>query len=238
MNTSAPIYTASSLDTLTRFDERLRQWSLAKGAVEFAFPALIDRATLDTAGYPVAFPHLLLGTCCAIDPAHPSECRPTDWSLSPAVCYHAYAHLAGHTLDSGQLLAARGPCFRNEIAAELSHGRRQIEFQMRELILVGPPDWIEAQLSGVHEEIAAFGLPGQWKTASDPFFLPTARGKARMQQLAETKHEFCLADGLAIASTNRHRDFFGRRFDISLPDGSTAHSACVAFGLDRWTSNL
>jgi hypothetical protein len=62
-------------------------------------------------------------------------------------------------------------------------------------------------------------------TASDPFFLPRARGKAQMQRLLGTKFELCLPDGLAIASINRHGAFFGDRFDIRLADGSSAHSA-------------
>jgi hypothetical protein len=38
---------------------------------------------------------------------------------------------------------------------------------------------------------------------------------------------------LAVGSYNHHQDFFGRALDITLPDGSPAHTGCVAFGLER-----
>jgi len=38
---------------------------------------------------------------------------------------------------------------------------------------------------------------------------------------------------LAVGSYNYHQDFFGRSLNIALPDGSPAHTGCVAFGLER-----
>ena len=58
-----------------------------------------------------------------------------------------------------------------------------------------------------------------------------------MQRLLGTKIELCLPDGLAMASINRHGPFFGERFKICLGTGGSAHSACVAFGLDRWAAH-
>jgi seryl-tRNA synthetase len=60
-----------------------------------------------------------------------------------------------------------------------------------------------------------------------------------MQQAGALKHELQMAvdaagRSIAVASFNHHRDFFGTRFAISAPDGSPAHSGCVAFGLERW----
>ena len=37
-----------------------------------------------------------------------------------------------------------------------------------------------------------------------------------------------------MASFNRHEDFFGSRFNIRQPTGESAHTSCVAFGLERW----
>ena len=114
--------------------------------------------------------------------------------------------------------------------------------QMREIVLVGAAAWIKERLAvlqpGVEELARAFGLDGEWCAANDPFFLPRASGKARMQRLLGAKIEWCLPDGLAVASINRHRDFFGERFHIRDSTGAPAHSACVAFGLDRWAAHL
>jgi hypothetical protein len=51
--------------------------------------------------------------------------------------------------------------------------------------------------------------------------------------VAPTKRELCLADGLAIASINRHRSFFGEAYDIRYGN-EPARSACIAFGIERW----
>jgi hypothetical protein len=224
-------------------DAKLRAWSASQSAAERIWPALILAETLRRAGYHEAFPHLLMSASVTRDPeSASSEQTASQFALSPAVCYHAYASLENQQLSEGRIFAARGHCFRNEAPAELQPGRRQIEFQMRELIFVGSPEWLEERLRNMREDVLHLaqtcGLIGKWQTASDPFFLPRpeARGKAAMQMLLGTKSELCLPDGLAIASINRHRTFFGERFQISLPDRTPAHSACVAFGLDRWAA--
>ncbi len=222
-------------------DAPLQSWAHTHGGNECRWPVLIGAATLRRAGYHEAFPHLLMTAAFGAAPEQNADTiASSGWCLSPAVCYHAYASLEGQTLTQGVKLSARGHCFRNEEHAALTPGRRQVEFEMRELILIGAPDWIDHELSGVREEIAALAaahrLAGDWQPASDPFFLPRAQGKAHLQRILGTKVEFCLPDGLAIASINRHGAFFGGRFSISLPDATPAHSACIAFGLDRWAS--
>lgn len=113
---------------------------------------------------------------------------------------------------------------------------------MRELILIGKPAWLEEQLARIKADLDALatdqGLEGTWCPATDPFFLPKARGKAQIQRLLGTKIELCLPCGLAVASINRHGTFFGDRFQITLSSGETAHSACVALGLDRWAAHV
>ena len=234
----------SALARFEAMDETVRAWALASGAEEYHYPVLIAAATLRRAEYPEAFPHLLMAPAVAADPGKifaDQNARLTPWFLSPAVCYHAYSGLAGQTLPEARLITARGCCFRNEEAAELAPGRRQIEFEMRELILVGPTPWLEERLLALQPEVEALataaGLRGEWRTATDPFFLPRARGKAHLQRLLGTKLELCLPDGLAIASINRHGHFFGDRFEISTAGGARASSACIAFGLDRWVAH-
>lgn len=244
MNKSTPHRTGAEFSAFERLDSRLRQWALDEGGSEESFPVLIAAETLRCAEYPDAFPHLLMAPAVATDPAQAfahGNTTVADWFLSPAVCYHAYAQFAGRTLDCGETLTARGHCFRNEDAAALAPGRRQTEFEMRELILIGATEWIEERLAvlkpGVEALARAAGVSAEWQPASDPFFLPRARGKAHIQRLLGTKLELCLPDGLAIASINRHAAFFGERFDIRMSDGRLAHSACVAFGLDRWAAH-
>ena len=244
MKTLLPASKSGASIPLSLLDDELRTWALDGGCVEESYTVLIDAATLGRAGYPDAFPHLLMAPAVLRDPALPmsgGNMASTHWCLSPAVCYHTYARLEGQMLDPGVMITARGHCFRNEEPADLAPGRRQVEFQMREIVLVGNAAWVEARVRefqpGVERLARAQGLDGEWCPANDPFFLPRARGKAHMQRLLGTKIEWCLPDGLAVASINRHASFFGERFQIRDAGGDPAHSACIAFGLDRWAAH-
>jgi len=245
---AAPVRADAEIARFEAIDAGFRAWALEWAAEEVQFTALIARAILEQAEYPQAFPHLLLSACRCREPALAAPAlldspnlEQTGWLLSPAVCYHAYPRWAGQVLDQPRVLTARGRCFRHE--HEFVPGRRQLEFEMREIVLCGPPEWIEPRVAESQQRITALaarlGLVGAWETAEDPFFLPTAQGKAFIQRLQETKKEFIVPHPapLAIASVNRHGPFFGERFDIRLRTGGAAHTACIAFGLDRWASS-
>lgn len=255
---AAPPRAGGEIARFEAIDAHFLAWARAWRAEELQFAALIDAGTLRRAGYPDAFPHLLLSACRCSDPAQPlgrlladGNLAGTGWLLSPAVCYHAYAYLAGRTFTGPAVFTVRGRCFRHE--EEFVPGRRQLEFEMRELILVGAPAELEPWLAEAQtrtESLAAqLQLSGTWEVAQDPFFLPTSRGRQLLQRLHETKKEFLIdlsqsatpicgmepADStVAIASINRHGTFFGERFGLALSDGRPAHTACIAFGLDRW----
>jgi hypothetical protein len=245
--TAAPVRFGRQLARFEAIDQLFIAWAHEWHGMEAQFPALIARRVLEQAEYPEAFPHLLLSACRCSDPTKPAptllaaaNLSPSGWLLSPAVCYHAYPHWAGQTLTEPQVLTARGRCFRHE--DEFVPGRRQLEFEMREIVLCGSPEWIEQRTSEARGRIEALaesaGFRGSWEVAADPFFLPTAQGKALMQRLQETKCEFVVRQptSLAVASINRHGTFFGERFDITLASGARAHTACIAVGLDRWDS--
>jgi hypothetical protein len=60
-----------------------------------------------------------------------------------------------------------------------------------------------------------------------------------MQRLLPVKHELVSARGVALASANFHRNFFGERCNIRLAhSGETATTGCFAFGIERWISEL
>lgn len=244
-NSTAPVRIGDGIARFEALDAGFVKWAREWDAEEAQFPALIDRPTLERAEYSQAFPHLLMSACACVDPAQPlarllapENLAPSNWLLSPAVCYHAYPLWEHAVLEAPRILTARGRCFRHE--AEFVPSRRQIEFEMREIVLCGPADWIAERAAEARRRIDAiadvFGVDATWEVASDPFFLPTAQGKAFVQRLQETKQEFVVRNPqpLAIASINRHGTFFGERFHIGLAAGGAAHTACIAFGLDRW----
>ena len=162
--------------------------------------------------------------------------------LSPAVCYHLYFALADKPLPGGKVVAtAVGNCFRYE-AINLVSLERLWNFTMREIIFVGPRDFVlenreiaRQRMSKVLEEI---GMAYRVESANDPFFIGEFRKQAAFQSAFQLKFEIRARlpfkdSTLAVGSYNYHQDFFGRNLEISLPDGSPAHTGCVAFGLER-----
>lgn len=232
----------------TAFDALFRGWALDLGAREWHFPPLISREVLERADFFAAFPHL--ATYVSGPPGDEPPREPPAHLLATAVCYHLYPHLTANVLPvaSGPLvLTAAGECYRFEETDTLQPLTRQWAFQMREIVFVGAATRVRQaveELTVRTQRLAReqLQLAAELVVASDPFFEPTARGKALLQRVKSLKHELRVpledGSGLAIASFNLHEDFFGRAFDIRLDDGQVAHSACVAFGLERWVHAL
>ena len=162
--------------------------------------------------------------------------------LSPAVCYHLYFSLADHLLPGGQLAAtAVGHCFRYE-STNLNSLERMWDFTMREIIFVGPADFVLQNRERGRQQMAEFlervGLAYKVESANDPFFVGEFRKQAAFQNAFQLKYEIRARlpfkdSTLAVGSYNYHQDFFGRHLNISLPDGKPAHTGCIAFGLER-----
>jgi len=245
---AAPPRGREGIAVYQRIEGALARLAEKMGAAPMQYPVLIARDALVRAGYPDAFAHLLMMGANLRSPEligegqlEPGNLASPQWCLSPAVCYHVYAGFTGQTLGGPRVVTAGGRCFRHE--ATVDAGRRQIEFEMREIVLLGAADWVRGTAQAGSERLGMiareFALAGQWRAAEDPFFLPRAQGQALMQRLKETKLEYCLegdAEELALASVNFHGDFFGKRFDIRDADGNFIHTACIAAGIDRWAS--
>lgn len=223
---------------------------------EWRMPGGIALETLARAEYFASFPQWLTVAShlsddatvlerVANDPAPSAAARtavaPADAALPPALCYHAYAALAGRTFQAPRLLTTQGSCWRHE-GSRFVPLERGWAFTMREIICIGSraeAERFRARGMAAATQLArALDLPYEVVVASDPFFAPTARGKALLQQIKGLKHELSLGLGgehtVAAASFNQHETFFGTAFDLRLPDGSPASTACVAFGLERW----
>jgi acyl carrier protein len=209
------------------FDATFARWARELGADDNAAPASIAVATLERAGFLSDFPQLLV-------PATASH------AYSPAACYHRYAQLADSQLAGATVLGVHARCRRAE--QEPRPLERGTEFTMREVVVVGTHQDVERVrhrlLRRVDRFVTALALDGAIEPASDPFFTSASTARALAQQAGELKLELRLSlEGgrrVAVASFNRHHDYFGRRFGISLSDGSPAHSGCVAFGVERW----
>jgi seryl-tRNA synthetase len=228
----------------------------------YRFPTLIPASYLDRVNYFRAFPHSLTfvthlredldvidhfaGHAACDEHGRlnmPSETfSQVQTLLSPAVCYHLYFALADQPLPGGRLAAtAVGNCFRYE-SSNLVSLERLWNFTMREVIFVGDKDFVlenrEASRHFMEDVFAHIGLAYRVESANDPFFIGEFRKQAAFQSAFQLKFEIRaqlpFRDGsLAVGSYNYHQDFFGRHLNITLPDGSPAHTGCTAFGLER-----
>ncbi|HYN81393.1 MAG TPA: hypothetical protein VES88_07825 [Gemmatimonadaceae bacterium] len=223
---------------------------------EWSVPSGISFSTLERAQYFASFPQWLTAASHLSDDSSLLEeiamskspgctarkaMQEPDAALSPAVCYHTYERLAGQRVPSPTLMTAEGVCWRYE-GDRLAPLERGWAFRMREIVCLGTPAEVEDFRQRWMLRAVAFaeslGLTVETVQATDPFFAPTARGKAALQRIKALKHELIVrfpnGRSLAIASFNNHERFFGESFAISLDNGDAAASACVAFGIERW----
>jgi seryl-tRNA synthetase len=222
----------------------------------FKFPPVTSRAQVEKSGYLKSFPHLLGCVSClhgsereiraAVDSAGAgkdwsSALEATDLVLAPAACYPVYPMVAarGAVPAGGLCFDVTCDCFRHESSYEL--GRFQ-SFRMREYVCVGSPDEVTAfrehWKSRSLELIDKLVLPHQTMAASDPFFGRAGKMMAVSQVEQELKFELLIPinsveNPTACMSFNYHQGHFGETWGIDTAAGGVAHTACVAFGMDR-----
>jgi seryl-tRNA synthetase len=238
-----------------RLDDIFTGWAKRWNAVEYRFPACVEARHLERLDYFQSFPHLATfpvtldgedgnvetfsrGEACSPEGAvNLPKLADTEHVLTPAACYHVYIELEGQSLESPRYITTRATCFRNE--DEYTPLERQWNFSMREIVCLGTAaeveDFLVRSTRVINHFAADIGLPVEWADATDPFFSPASNPKYLFQKLEPVKRELIFGDGLAIASTNFHRDYFGEAFDITRA-GEKAFSGCVAFGMERWLS--
>lgn len=245
---------AAQTRLLYALDDVFTGWAAAVGAEQLVLPPLLPADAMRKLDFFVNFPHLALvvsqvrgddGTRERLadrtkqDALCAHELEPTGLVLPTAACFAVYLHLSGTVVSAPPYrVTVRERCFRNE---EYYDGlKRVLGFHMREIVCVGDLGTAQSHLEAFTPLVEALGgvlgLSLQREVGLDPFFDKDG-SRAQMQQLFPVKQEF-LVDGLAIASVNLHRNFFGERCEIGLPDGGPAFTSCVAFGLERWVYAL
>ena len=160
--------------------------------------------------------------------------QPTGYLLPSATCYGLLLSLAGQEIGAELRLTAIGRCFRNE--DHYDGLRRLWGFHMREVVYLGTAEGAREHLvrsrTFIERLADGLGVALSYQPANDPFYDRTG-SRAKLMALDPVKYEFVAEDGTAIASVNRHRNFFGERLGIT-SDSAVAHSSCTAFGVERW----
>ena len=168
----------------------------------------------------------------------------TDVALTPAACYPVYPTLAGraprrrpHARGAEPLLPPRA-VGRSGAAPAVPHARGHPG---------GAPGDGARLARGVAGAVARAARlararrprrarlgpvlrPGREDAGREPEGAGLQVRDRRAHRLAE--------EPTAVCSFNYHQEHFGKLFDIALPDGSVAHTACLGFGLERVTLAL
>jgi seryl-tRNA synthetase len=241
-----------SLALSRKLEELFLGWAHSWHATEYAFPPFIAASDLARTDYFSSFQHLatfpvVLATDEAslvafaaqnADVSHGVRLGPTasvEEVLTPAACYHVYAHLRDTTLREPCYVTTRGTCFRRERAYAALE--RQWSFGMREIVCVADVGVVKEFLAAMQGRLTRFfetlDLDVRFEPATDPFFGGARHPKHFAQQIDPVKLEMVLDGRLAIGSLNFHRNYFGEAFSISYAD-KPAFSGCVAFGVERW----
>jgi seryl-tRNA synthetase len=226
------------------------------GTETLRFPPVTSRAHLERSGFLRSFPHLLGCVSCLHDEESdiralvekPDPYRDwvaglaaTDLVLTPAACYPLYPLVAarGRVPANGLLFDVASYCFRRERSFEID---RLQAFQMREWVCLGGAeqaiDFRARSMSWAEGLAQRLALPYKVAPASDPFFGRAGKLMALSQIERSLKFELLIpvhSEQLPTAcmSFNYHGDHFGASWELATDAGEVAHTACVAFGLER-----
>jgi seryl-tRNA synthetase len=242
-------------DVIARFEALVTRTGAADQAEVLRFPPAMTRIQLQTSGYLKSFPQLAgtVHSFCGGDHEHldllatldagedwTEGQKATDIALTPAACYPLYPMVAaqGPLPSQGRLFDVQSYCFRHEPSADPA--RMQL-FRMREFVRAGSPEQVQAFRSGwiarAEAMIESLQLPFEVVPANDPFFGRAGRMMKVNQREQGLKLEMVIpvanAQPTACLSFNYHQDHFGDTWGLKQADGSTAHTGCVGFGLER-----
>jgi hypothetical protein len=242
------------LHLLRALDALFLSWAHETDAVERRYPFLARTLDLDVVDYYDNSPHLFMAATTA-EPARLADAlagaeRPIvalsnavlcdAWFvLPPAACYWVYFSLRGTDVPAeGCRYTTAATCF---CAEERDDGLRgPLARTMREIVYVGTA-------GGANEHVAVFeqrvdDLAGRLDlaitTAVSTAPAVERNGSGALAPPAFPAKRDVLVGGLPVSSVSYHRDFFGERCAITLPDGNAAHTSCVGFGLECWVHAL
>ncbi|MDG2304335.1 MAG: hypothetical protein P8R42_06710 [Candidatus Binatia bacterium] len=234
------------------------------GAEENLYPSMLPVSMLEEVNYFSNFPQHVtlcshfpdevpfLGSVAAaaseqqgrLPDQYRQQLAPPDHVLQPAVCLPCYRQHRDRVLPPGSSLAVT---MQNHVYRYESTNFRSLsrlwDFDVRDIVFFGSLESLSTfrmELMELSIELCReLGLAAQIELASDPFFT-TVVGKDVYQRLTEVKYELGVelpqrGERLAVSSFNLHRDFYTKVYDIRFEGGEVAESACIGFGLHRWT---
>lgn len=254
------------LQVFNSINQKVKQLSQSFMAQEQEYPALWPVELLKKINYFEEFPQQII-MCGSVTPTKQSRERiarkysnskayetvdlaqdfdPAIFGLQAAVCDCCYYAMQDKENVKDASYTCYNKVFRNE-SSQTGGLDRLTNFSVRDIMFVGSDTYVLDMRQQVFNMLEGFvrqlNLSCILETANDPFFASDVISKSVFQYAKKLKHEllFDLPEAekkMAFGSVNLHLDFFGKSFNITQPDGTYSHSACVGIGLERITYAL
>ncbi len=169
---------------------------------------------------------------------HLADCS---YGLQPAVCDVCYYTLSHATDYQNRIYTTYNKVFRNE-RSQTDSLDRLLAFSVRDIMFVGDEGFVLGIRQRLIEDLSRFlqtlNLNCRIEAANDPFFSNDAALKNVFQYASRLKYELLArlnhsGEYIAVGSINLHLDFFGKAFNIRLPDRTCVHSGCIGIGFER-----
>jgi seryl-tRNA synthetase len=241
-------------DVMRHFDDFLSRSIAGDHPEQMHFPPVINRDVFEKAGFLNSFPQLA-GSVFSFEGTERQHRElverldnhlpwqdlqtMTDVCLTPAACYPVYPLCSGTLPANGRLVDLWAYCFRHEPSPDPA---RMQMFRVRENVRLGDEATVVAWRAMWMERgvamLRSLELPVELVAASDPFFGRAGKMLAANQKEQGLKFEVVIPinsveNPTAIMSFNYHRDHFTTKYDIRMPDGQHAQTACLGFGMER-----
>ncbi|MBS5842956.1 MAG: hypothetical protein KIC77_05680 [Clostridiales bacterium] len=231
-------------EVMQLFDTAFFAWAKKDGAKEYFYPDFYTVSDLDNCDYIKQFHgHCMFTGTTTNDLFDIKNLRFSKYINNPAICMHCYIQHRNTVINEEKpiVITAKGRCKRNERNGFISL-ERMLDFTMREIVFIGTKDFVlfkrQEYIERAKSLLETLHLEGNISLSNDPFFKKEDNIKAEFQRKFKLKYELNLKNydnghSVAVGSFNYHNYNFTKAYNIKMTNGNLAHTACIAFGLER-----
>lgn len=238
------IYNEKFYNIMKKIDSYILSWALKDNAAEIHYSDFYHLDDLVDCNYITQFhPHCFFVCKSQTDKFDQFKLGIADFVNNPAVCMHSYIQYRNSVIDEKEpiIITSKSKCKRNE--HEYSTLERMLDFTMREIIFMGTESYVLKKrveyMDRAKQLMFQLNLDGNICLSHDPFFKKEDKEKVNFQKKFKLKYEMNLRIPfnnhlLAVGSFNYHNINFSRAYNIRNTKSQYIHTACVAFGLERF----
>lgn len=239
------IYNNEFYNVMRKIDGMIVSWAKENNATEVYYPDMYRIEELERCNYVTQFhPHCFFPYLSRTETFTENQIVASGFVINPAVCMHSYIQYQNCIINENDpvIILSKGKCMRHE-KKEYTTLERLLNFTMREVIFMGSESFVLEKRTEFMEKAKQFmikmQLEGNICVSNDPFFKKEDKIKTDFQRKFKLKYEMNLkipANGhlIAVGSFNYHNVNFSKAYNICNLKSQYVHTACVAFGLERF----